>query len=140
MSDLRKRLTEVKLAGVKTVDGYAFRTNEDSAACAVTVVATWLREGASSLRAAADQVGDPQGDGAARLVIHEARAMEILADAITKDSGGDAHHHYLSTSCYHDRPELHRECQVNVTRWDGTPKIAAQCKVCGSGCVCPCHR
>jgi len=59
--------------------------------------------------------------------------VEVLTDRV-------AHHHYLSTSCYHDRPELHLECQLNETRWDGTPKIAAQCKVCGSGCVCPCHR
>lgn len=75
------------------------------------------------------------------------RLMELVKDAevlvlawLDKVAEGDAHHHYLSTSCYHDRPELHEECRVNAIRWDGTPKIAAQCKVCGSGCVCPCHR
>lgn len=45
-------------------------------------------------------------------------------------------HRYYSTACHHD---LHKECQTDATRWDGTHKIAGTCKWCQAPCVCPCH-
>src|SRR5678815_4444460 len=62
-----------------------------------------------------------------------------IAEAPTEPTG--AHHHYLSTACYHgaERPELHAECQKNAKRWDGTPKVAGQCKYCEARCLSLIH-
>ena len=50
---------------------------------------------------------------------------------------------YLSTACLHavepGREHLHRECQSDTTRHDGTHKIGASCKWCEAPCVCRCH-
>jgi hypothetical protein len=55
-----------------------------------------------------------------------------------------AHRHlYLSTACWHapepGREDLHRECAVDTTRYDGSHKTAAMCKWCPGRCVCECH-
>ncbi len=58
-------------------------------------------------------------------------------------------HVYLSSACRHaadpdrterERAELHRKCQHDTIRYDGTHKKAAQCKECGAPCICPCHK
>lgn len=55
-------------------------------------------------------------------------------------------HVYLSTACRHaDDPgregeDLHGRCQTDTRRYDGTHKIAAQCKDCGAPCICTCHQ
>lgn len=36
--------------------------------------------------------------------------------------------------------ELHTECQVDATRWNGTRKKAATCKWCDAKCECVCHK
>lgn len=54
-------------------------------------------------------------------------------------------HVYLSTGCIHGDTVLpdgrtgHEYCQTEAQRYDGTTKVAATCKVCGSPCTCPCH-
>jgi hypothetical protein len=53
-------------------------------------------------------------------------------------------HTYLSTACLHattepGREDLHAECAIDATRWDGTHKTAARCKWCPARCICPCH-
>jgi hypothetical protein len=46
-------------------------------------------------------------------------------------------HVYLSTACLHG---AHETCKVDTFRYDGTYKVAASCKSCGSPCMCPvCH-
>lgn len=52
-------------------------------------------------------------------------------------------HTYLSTACLHaaepGREALHRECQVDIRRYDGSHKQGATCKFCPAQCVCTCH-
>lgn len=56
-------------------------------------------------------------------------------------------HVYLSTACLHavepGREHLHRTCQLDTTRYDGTHKHASSCKYCeppgSNACVCECH-
>lgn len=58
-----------------------------------------------------------------------------------------AEHAYISTACWHAQREpdpqragqLHHECDIDATRWDGTRKIAATCKWCLAPCRCPHH-
>lgn len=51
---------------------------------------------------------------------------------------------YKSTACRHaDEPGkayLHRECQIDAKRWDGSHKKAATCKYCEEQCQCSCHK
>lgn len=50
---------------------------------------------------------------------------------------------YRSSACAHapepGREALHLECQTNAIRYDGSPKVAAQCKYGNERCTCPCH-
>ena len=113
------------------------------AAAAPFLIAEGRRQAAEAIRAEAAREIRDQGSwlwfvhGESRLEAGGEWAARI-AEASTK---GDAHHRYLSSACYHgtERPELHIECQTNATRWDGTDKIAAQCKYCEARCPCPCH-
>jgi hypothetical protein len=64
-------------------------------------------------------------------------------DQAIADLQNDAPHRYLSWACWHadhdPQPELHGYCQTNAKRYDGTEKVAAECKFCPSKCVCGCH-
>jgi hypothetical protein len=57
----------------------------------------------------------------------------LLRWVLLKGAGG---HLYLSTACLHNE---HVDCRINGRRYDGTYKVAAQCKYCGTRCVCSCH-
>jgi hypothetical protein len=47
-------------------------------------------------------------------------------------------HVYISTACLHG---AHETCQIDTFRYDGTYKVAATCKYCGSPCRCQdCHQ
>lgn len=48
----------------------------------------------------------------------------------------DGQHQYWSTHCRHDR---HEDCAA-VELAPGVPRSPAQCKTCGTPCVCQCHR
>jgi hypothetical protein len=59
------------------------------------------------------------------------------------------HPHYLSTACLHARDEhrdeverayLHRRCQLDAKRFDGSRKVGGTCKWCQAPCRCECHR
>ena len=73
--------------------------------------------------------------------LHE-RHGPVIAQirAATTSTAG---HLYLSTACWHetgpDGEDLHRECNLDTTRHDGTHKTAATCKWCPGRCVCACH-
>lgn len=54
-----------------------------------------------------------------------------LIDIIT----ADGQHTYWSTHCRHTR---HRDCRATELA-PGVPRKPAQCKTCGSPCICPCH-
>lgn len=43
-------------------------------------------------------------------------------------------HYYWSTHCRHER---HAECKARTL--NGLPRKPAQCKTCGSPCICWCH-
>jgi len=106
-------------------------------AAAPFLIAEGRRQAAAAIRCVdVRRIADLDGDTVRVGLTVAAR----IAESPTEPTGGDAHHHhYLSSSCYHDRPELHRECQTNATRWDGTEKIAGQCKYCEARCPCSCH-
>lgn len=85
--------------------------------------------------------------GVVGMLLNQQRLGE--SDELTTEHGWrgactrPGHHKYLSTACLHavidPRPELHEECETSATRWDGTPKVATQCKYCETRCLCPCH-
>jgi hypothetical protein len=76
--------------------------------------------------------------GWAAQMYYEAGYHKAIADL-----QNDAPHRYLSWACWHadhdPQPELHGYCQTNAKRYDGTEKVAAECKFCPSKCVCGCH-
>lgn len=99
-------------------------------------------EAAKAWRAALLVVSDT---GAEKRAWDELRSKnrQALCDAVDALATKDANHRYLSTACLHavepGREHLHRECQSDTTRYDGTHKIGASCKWCEAPCVCRCH-
>lgn len=45
-------------------------------------------------------------------------------------------HLYVSTACQH---QIHLDCWITGTRWDGGIKKRATCKYCPAPCLCSCH-
>jgi outer membrane murein-binding lipoprotein Lpp len=70
-------------------------------------------------------------------------ALTRAVDALDGTAGPGEEHRYLSTACLHaaepGRVDLHRECQVDARRYDGTHKVRATCKWCPARCICACH-
>lgn len=100
---------------------------------------------------AATPEGQKAQDIAAALGIDVDGAVRILGVAIASEARAGAWepHVYLSSACRHatdpsrteqERADLHRKCQHDAMRYDGTHKEPAQCKECGAPCTCACHR
>jgi hypothetical protein len=90
------------------------------------------------------------GPGSGYVHISTTELNELTADrgqlliALDGAAGpGEKTHRYLSTACLHGaepgREDLHRECQVDTRRYDGTHKVGATCKWCSARCICTCH-
>lgn len=73
-----------------------------------------------------------------QIELDEDRVRQLLLQAVAEsllavDAKGA--HVYLSTSCLHEK---HDYCAAMFGA-SGAGKRPAECKFCGSRCVCPCH-
>jgi hypothetical protein len=66
----------------------------------------------------------------------ETLRQELAEARATSYLNPDGSHRYWASACIHDD---HATCQTEAVRYDGTTKTPAQCKTCGSPCVCDCH-
>jgi hypothetical protein len=58
--------------------------------------------------------------------------IDAKVDAVLPDGT----HRYWSTHCRHDDHDACRATELAP----GIPRRPAQCKGCGSPCLCPCHK